>query len=380
MGDPQQTLDQYTSEDMEDDSHVCPTCGETGFASEKGMKIHHARAHAESIAGVTVECDWCGAEFTRDQQTPGRDFCSEECKTDWQSEQNSGEGNPQYSGGTVTVTCKHCDEKYQVTPARKSITTFCSPDCKADWQSEHLRGENNPHYRDNTIECVCKQCGETYVVGEWKSDTTRFCSYECLGEHRKTTFSGEDNPRYTEFVTKFCETCGTEFEIKPSVADTRRFCSVECMGEWRSTLTEEEHPNYKDVSKECEWCGDVFHPQPSQAAESRFCSRECYGEWRSANLQGQDHPRWEGGYRAYNAVRSQLHGPSWNTIRETQLAESCRVCGRQEDLHLHHLVPLLSGGTNEPWNLMTLCEECHPIAEWFVKNRIRDCLTNIIKS
>jgi len=37
----------------------------------------------------------------------------------------------------------------------------------------------------------------------------------------------------------------------------------------------------------------------------------------------------------------------------------CELCGSQEDLHVHHIIPRSEGGDNSPDNLVTLCEECH---------------------
>lgn len=37
----------------------------------------------------------------------------------------------------------------------------------------------------------------------------------------------------------------------------------------------------------------------------------------------------------------------------------CAVCGSLEDLRLHHIVPVSHGGTNDPVNLIFLCNGCH---------------------
>ena len=41
---------------------------------------------------------------------------------------------------------------------------------------------------------------------------------------------------------------------------------------------------------------------------------------------------------------------------------TCRYCGRQSDtcvLHVDHLIPVSKGGTNDPENLITSCEDCN---------------------
>ena len=37
----------------------------------------------------------------------------------------------------------------------------------------------------------------------------------------------------------------------------------------------------------------------------------------------------------------------------------CGNCHATTDLHVHHIVPLSKGGTNNLSNLRTLCEDCH---------------------
>lgn len=55
---------------------------------------------------------------------------------------------------------------------------------------------------------------------------------------------------------------------------------------------------------------------------------------------------------------------NWDEIRAEVLerdSQSCRECGRTNLLHIHHLVPLSKGGTNDIENLITLCGNCHQV-------------------
>jgi hypothetical protein len=83
---------------------------------------------------------------------------------------------------------------------------------------------------------------------------------------------------------------------------------------------------------------------------------------------GQENPNWRGGKDIYDAVKKQMPGASWNIIKRRHKADECQNCGTSESLELHHIIPLMDGGTNEPWNLMTLCESCHHKAEWFTRS------------
>ncbi|MFC7137372.1 HNH endonuclease [Halobaculum litoreum] len=50
------------------------------------------------------------------------------------------------------------------------------------------------------------------------------------------------------------------------------------------------------------------------------------------------------------------------------------MCGSEQGaddgraLHVHHIVPVLAGGTSEPWNLITLCAACHRRVETYTKD------------
>lgn len=79
---------------------------------------------------------------------------------------------------------------------------------------------------------------------------------------------------------------------------------------------------------------------------------------------GQANPNWRGGKSIYDSVKKQLHGPSWQSIADQHRSDTCENCGVEGNTHLHHIIPIMDGGTNEPWNLMTLCPSCHHKAEW----------------
>jgi hypothetical protein len=40
----------------------------------------------------------------------------------------------------------------------------------------------------------------------------------------------------------------------------------------------------------------------------------------------------------------------------------CVRCGSQDDLHVHHVIPMSKGGSHDMDNLAALCDECHRIA------------------
>lgn len=71
---------------------------------------------------------------------------------------------------------------------------------------------------------------------------------------------------------------------------------------------------------------------------------------------------------------------SWHQTRKTVLdrdGHECRHCGEEEraaggvGLHVHHIKMRDAGGSDDPSNLITLCEECH--------NRLHRCTNGEIR-
>lgn len=53
---------------------------------------------------------------------------------------------------------------------------------------------------------------------------------------------------------------------------------------------------------------------------------------------------------------------NWDDIRTAILERDnyqCTCGAEDRELHVHHIVPLGAGGTNQKSNLITLCDECH---------------------
>jgi hypothetical protein len=86
-------------------------------------------------------------------------------------------------------------------------------------------------------------------------------------------------------------------------------------------------------------------------------------------VRGPDSPGFKHGLSALDGatigerVRVALSG-RWQTIsQEERDGGECASCGSEEDLHTHHIIPLLAGGTHGEWNRLVLCQSCHKKAE-----------------
>jgi hypothetical protein len=256
---------------------------------------------------------------------------------------------------TDGATCPECGQKYS---GRSGL-------------SKHHAAKHGEKFKPLA---ACDWCGTQYTenVGNLSANDRHYCSDDCRSKSFSDQRSGESSPCYVERSKKVCDECGSSFEVLPS--EPYRFCSWECYSDYERNRT----PEYAEGPDEwvCEWCGDTYERYPS--SKGRFCSRDCADEWKST-LTGHDHPLWEGGTDWYRTIRSSLGPTGWKTQRDEYLNDKCELCGDSEvTLALHHIIPLLSGGTNAAYNYMTLCRRCHTETELYTKglDEVNQILSN----
>lgn len=49
----------------------------------------------------------------------------------------------------------------------------------------------------------------------------------------------------------------------------------------------------------------------------------------------------------------------------------CSTCGADKDIELHHIIPIAAGGTNDYYNLINLCHDCHMMLHHHLYNAIK---------
>jgi len=58
----------------------------------------------------------------------------------------------------------------------------------------------------------------------------------------------------------------------------------------------------------------------------------------------------------------------------------CYICGKDTDLHVHHIIPRSDGGPDIPENLVTLCSGCHRSVEsGNVRTAVAKCVGRALK-
>lgn len=79
----------------------------------------------------------------------------------------------------------------------------------------------------------------------------------------------------------------------------------------------------------------------------------------SEMFQGENNPAWKDGSLSGNWRNT----ADWQNAREDTLDRDngkCQTCGKEEDLHVHHIEPVSVGGEKfDTGNLITLCQEHH---------------------
>lgn len=125
----------------------CPRDG-CGFEStEKGVKLHHAKSHGESLNYITLDCDWCGKSFERvrtEYERYDNHFCSNDCRYEWTEAENGHWDDSHY----VTRECDWCETQFERIKSWDELNerSFCGYDCANQWMNANWQGEDAPQW------------------------------------------------------------------------------------------------------------------------------------------------------------------------------------------------------------------------------------------
>lgn len=177
-------------------SATCPVC-QKELSNIQGMSIHHSRVH-DGFVYKTKECDECGGTIAKRlsnfNEQSERNFCSQDCRSEWMSEKYSGEDHPRWDGGMVTVKCEICsnmiDRRQSYVEKYDKIT--CSMECRGELLSQTTNGENNNNYRPEAHSTTtCNYCGKEFEYLNLHRDGI-YCSQSCKSKDA----TGKDAPNW----------------------------------------------------------------------------------------------------------------------------------------------------------------------------------------
>lgn len=254
---------------------------------------------------------------------------------------------PEKAGARTPTALLEAKSMSQYTPTEDSSDAEC-PTCGAAFTGPAAMKSHHKQVHGESIAGVpseCDYCGEQF---QSRSDVPgTYCSNKCQALAQRDRVGLE------------CDHCGETFERKRNRAgDGRSFCSTECRNGFQRERDPEDHPRWlgERERKTCDYCGEQFDAIPSEKGRDRFCSLEC----------SRSYERSEASYSTLStAVRSRLPN-GWGRWRADVRDGECEMCGAEatERAHdLHHIVPILAGGVNDPELLVELCRSCHEAAE-----------------
>ena len=293
----------------ESDGVECPICG-GNYKNRRGLGTHLGRIHGESLK-----------EYERRTEL-------------------NGDG----------ASCPTCGKVFRKTQSMKSH--------HAQKHGESIAGFNK----------VCPACSNEFTTCH---DDQVCCSHSCAVEHRDDP-TGADHPSYKGEAILACEWCGSEYSVPKWKASRSKFCSMSC----RAARTADTYNVCTRVTLVCNHCDSEYDVAEHRSNESRFCSRECLNQWQRDNpICGTENPNWNGGRSLYDSLLKQMPRAWTVARRETRKRDgrTCQMCGlhgaeHYRKLSVHHIVPVVSGGTNADFNLLTLCNSCHHRAEQYTRD------------
>ena len=189
----------------------CTKCGKVLFRNcfhkDKGLPTGLTSQCRECRCSVySHTCEQCGKEFK--SKAKKQRFCSQLCKS-------------YFDGTRITFNCDYCGKECNTTISHynNNKNHFCSQKCKAKWQEENNIGENNPSWKGGSIKHNCDYCGKEIEIKKCNKNRSKnyYCSKECQDKHRSVIYSGENHPNYNPNITD------EEREIKRNYAEYKDF-------------------------------------------------------------------------------------------------------------------------------------------------------------
>ena len=140
----------YSSKHNSCEGHECPTCGQSNLVNERGVKLHHSKAHGESLVENEVNCEYCGSEVVKSDfeiERSNNNFCSLACHSKWMKSELHGEKHPLYKPDSHEIReCEYCGSEFKHKIKKHAVGRFCSRVCK-DSHLSTLPPEKTPNWK-----------------------------------------------------------------------------------------------------------------------------------------------------------------------------------------------------------------------------------------
>ena len=197
-------------------------------------------------------------------------------------------------------------------------------------------------------ESECKVCGGRFQKVNAKH---AICSEEC----RKTIYK----PSEYELT---CIVCGIRFVGNmPHIVTCSEYCRQNRTYDVSCPECGIETVENKPGNRLCDECKEARKEARKVARSEQKLASEAENENRiESNLDG-DRIVFDGKAADGWKLGGFNHKVRLAIIKRDGFA--CYICGRDTNLHVHHIIPRADGGSNNPNNLVTLCSGCHRSVE-----------------
>lgn len=204
----------------------CETCGKIMLRSPAQIADHNFCSRAcygkyqSSLpkeqqrnwkGGMLIKtCKYCGKEF----ETRYNDYCSKECAD---KDKIGIVGENHFNYNRIEIPCKQCGKMMKVIPSRIPNLvhgTFCSKKCRSNWITENISGEKSPCFKSKFVNCII--CGTKFkLTPHWeKLGRTKYCSQECYWKDLPNLMSGPNHPNWVGGPKDYCEKWTLKFRIR----------------------------------------------------------------------------------------------------------------------------------------------------------------------
>lgn len=109
----------------------------------------------------------------------------------------------------------------------------------------------------------------------------------------------------------------------------------------------------------CEWCGK----QLKNKRQKTFCSKQCSRYFNNAVVWNCSHK----GYAKQITIRDKYTCQICGEIK-TYVNEHGIEIPTDDGIEIHHIIPVCTGGTDSPENLICVCCDCHKKIHGQTKN------------
>jgi HNH endonuclease len=282
-----------------------------------------------------VTCKICGKTFY--SKVSNAVYCSDECRAKaykhvcvvCNKEFRSPYNNAKYCSDAcknkimISKQCVVCSKTFLVSINERS-RTVCSDECS---EMRHV--------------CKCVVCGKEFRS---KLSTSKYCSDKC--KH--------------SLVTKRCSNCNEEYEVEFYKQNFSKYCSDVC----KKIAASKRVGNYTNSKK-------VIEEQAIKDLEEKVAAKV-------AILINKLHQTGEG-FNGKTIDYYDVDGFSESLKEAVKKRDNyhCYVCGNDNNLEVHHMIPRRNGGSHTMDNLITLCCRCHRhIETGDLHHATRKCIQN----